>query len=69
MNSEYYNYYFKYIDGTVLEGEKITVEILPELSESKAGKQITRVVHDESTNGLYITYEGTRYYEAYHFEY
>ena len=32
-------------------------------------KIITRVVHDEKENGLYIVYKGIKYYDMYHIKY
>ena len=61
---EFYDYYFKYISGIIAEGQKVTLELI-----DKPGIQITRVLHDEKANGLYITYKGVRYYEAYHIEF
>lgn len=65
---DYNNYYFKYISGIIAEGQEVTLEILPSLND-KTGSKIKRVVHDERENGLYITYKGVRYYEAYHIEF
>lgn len=64
MEDDYYDYYFKYISGIIAEGQKVTLELI-----DKPGIQITRVLHDERENGLYITYKGVRYYEAYHIEF
>ena len=56
-------YYFKYISGCMIEGNKV---VLKSLCDDKI---ITRVVHDEKENGLYIVYKGIKYYDMYHIEY
>ena len=56
-------YYFKYIGGYMIEGNKV---VLRSLCDDKI---ITRVVHDEKENGLYIVYKGIKYYDMYHIEY
>lgn len=55
-------YYFKYISGYMIEGNKV---VLRSLCDDKI---ITRVVHDEKENGLYIVYKGIKYYDMYHIE-
>ena len=61
IEENYYNYYFKLIDGDLIEGERVTLELI-----DNPGVQIERVVRDEKTNGLYVIYKGVRYYESYH---
>ena len=56
-------YYFEYISGYMIEGNKV---VLRSLCDDKI---ITRVVHDEKENGLYIVYKGIKYYDMYHIEY
>ena len=56
-------YYFKYIGGYMIKGNKV---VLRSLCDDKI---ITRVVHDEKENGLYIVYKGIKYYDMYHIEY
>ena len=56
-------YYFEYISGDMIEGNKV---VLRSLCDDKI---ITRVVHDEKENGLYIVYKGIKYYDMYHIEY
>ena len=56
-------YYFEYIGGYMIEGNKV---VLKSLCDDKI---ITRVVHDEKENGLYIVYKGIKYYDMYHIEY
>ena len=56
-------YYFEYIGGYMIEGNKV---VLRSLCDDKI---ITRVVHDEKENGLYIVYKGIKYYDMYHIEY
>lgn len=43
------------INGVFIEGEKVTVVI--------DGKQITRTVKYNRTDGLYIVYQNRRYFE------
>ena len=56
-------YYFKYISGYMIEGNKV---VLRSLCDDKI---IIRVVHDEKENGLYIVYKGIKYYDMYHIKY
>ena len=56
-------YYFEYIGGYMIEGNKV---VLKSLCDDKI---ITRVVHDEKENGLYIVYKGIKYYDMYHIKY
>ena len=56
-------YYFEYIRGYMIEGNKV---VLRSLCDDKI---ITRVVHDEKENGLYIVYKGIKYYDMYHIKY
>ena len=56
-------YYFKYISGYIIEGNKV---VLKSLCDDKI---ITRVVRYEKENGLYIVYKGIKYYDMYHIEY
>lgn len=56
-------YYFEYIGGYMIEGNKV---VLRSLCDDKI---ITRVVHDEKENGLYIVYKGIKYYDMYHIKY
>lgn len=45
----------KHISGNFLEGENVTVEI--------DGKQITRKVKYNRSDGLYIVYQNRKYFE------
>ena len=56
-------YYFEYIGGYMIKGNKV---VLKSLCDDKI---ITRVVHDEKENALYIVYKGIKYYDMYHIEY
>ena len=56
-------YYFEYIGGYMIEGNKVVLRSLYD------DKIITRVVHDEKENGLYIVYKGIKYYDMYHIKY